>query len=114
MLEWVAETKSQLAEGLEAYLRAFVDLSAWKNESKAFLFSPEWMGGLGEEERQAAVIGLYQSPEVVNRKHLEGDKDTERIRKELDARGEFLRGPGASSTSPWTTEREASGWIVVL
>ena len=56
--------RSQLAQGLEAYLQAFVDLSAWQGVAPAFLYLPAGM------TQEVATFELYQLPEVVNLREL--------------------------------------------
>jgi len=99
--------RSQLAEGLKAYLQSFIDLRAWDESSPAFVFLPE-----GLSQTTAAALELYQAPDVVNLKDLDGEKN--RRRSDLDARGEFGRGPDAPRASPWSSEKEAPGYLVVL
>jgi hypothetical protein len=51
--------RGQLADGLEAYLQSFVDLSAWAT-TPAFLLLPS---GISQE---IAALELYQPPDVIN------------------------------------------------
>lgn len=105
MLEQLTEVKSQLVEGLEAYLESFVDLSMW-DESPAFLFLPHRLSP------KDAALRLYQPPEVVNRTAL--DEEKQRRRVEADARGEFGRGADAPATTPWAEERGKAGRALIL
>src|SRR5687767_13309865 len=74
----LTDIRSQLAEGLEAYLQSFVDLSAW---DKVFLFLPKI------RPLPTLAACLYQRPYVVNRDRL--DEAARQRRVAADLRAEF-------------------------
>jgi formylglycine-generating enzyme required for sulfatase activity len=89
--------QSQLTLGLKAYLRAFVDLSAWPR-------SP-FLG-------RRSMVDVYLPPDVVKGNRL--DAAAIARRREADQHGEFVRADERLTRTPWASERQRIQRAVIL
>jgi formylglycine-generating enzyme required for sulfatase activity len=96
-LDRLVSVRSQLALGLEAYLRAFVDLTAWP--------ASPFLGG-------RCLVDMYLPPDVVKRDRL--DAAAIARRREADRRGAFVREDERLQRTPWAVERQRIQRAVIL